>query len=255
MRTAPKFRWLKPSAVLLALAMLSAPCAAQNFWSAKNYKLWTEKECRKLLADSPWARSQLIGTLSLRVLQLEPPTGNPPTTGPPGRESNPRIKYTAQARSAMPVRQAIVRLQQIAARYSAMSADQQRAFDDQAQKYLGTSFADSIVIFVEYASNVQPFQTDVGQHWQTMTVEQARNQIFLITDSGQKLPSTQFVHQRDSGFHLVFSRLLDGEPVISPRAKSFKLEFPHPNIGELGSVRVLLTFHLAKMEIEGKPAF
>jgi hypothetical protein len=41
---------------LMALAASEA-APAQEFWRGKDWHEWSEKECRKMLEDSPWARS------------------------------------------------------------------------------------------------------------------------------------------------------------------------------------------------------
>ncbi len=241
--------------MLAAVLAMPSVSPAQEFWERKPYTEWTEKECRRILEDSPWARQHLVSSISLRPLKLEPPTGEAPVTGPPGRESNPRIAYTGQVRSAMPVRQALVRLEQITAKYPAMSDEQRQAFDQRAQKFLDTSFAEAIVIYVEYKSNVPPYQSELSYHWQGVTLEQARNQMFLIIDGGEKTPPVQYVHQVGAGFHLVFARTSSNEPVVGPRARRMRVEFQHPRVAELAATQILLTFDLAQMQAQGKPAF
>jgi hypothetical protein len=46
-----------PTQKLLLLLLLASVAAAQSkdYWESKDYRQWTEKECRKLLEDSPWA--------------------------------------------------------------------------------------------------------------------------------------------------------------------------------------------------------
>jgi hypothetical protein len=47
--------------VLLALSGISlAASQAGEFWSKRAYRQWSEKECRKLLEESPWAQKHTL---------------------------------------------------------------------------------------------------------------------------------------------------------------------------------------------------
>jgi hypothetical protein len=42
---------------VIVLFYCAAPAPAQDFWKKKPYTEWSEKECRRLLEDSPWAKT------------------------------------------------------------------------------------------------------------------------------------------------------------------------------------------------------
>ncbi len=232
--------------LLLVLVLSAAPsAAAQEFWEKKDFTQWTEKECRRLLEDSPWARQFTISTSFIQEILREP-------AGALGRETNPKITYTAQLRSALPVRRALVRLQQFAQKYETLEPVDKQAFDIQASKYLDTKFPDSVVILIEFNSNVQPYASELDLYWKRYTEDQARNDIFLVTPAGQRLKLSRFVLQpQGAGFHLVFPRLVNGEPITAGGKGELHIELPHPNIGNLGAHRVLLSFAVAKLAAEG----
>jgi len=48
----------KKFAVWLFIVLSCGVAAAQSkdFWQVKDYRQWNEKECKKLLEDSPWAQ-------------------------------------------------------------------------------------------------------------------------------------------------------------------------------------------------------
>src|SRR5215471_17994676 len=82
-----------------------AAAQSKDFWQTKDYRQWNEKECKKLLEDSPWAQDYTFTRTLIEPLQR--------ATGERAGESKPQMSYLAQFRSALPVRQALIRLQQI----------------------------------------------------------------------------------------------------------------------------------------------
>jgi len=95
---------------------VSASVAAANFWDAKPYTEWSQKEVETLLSDSPWVRK-------LSVVVQSPPRASEDVVGGGGGRGGgggdtggrgfpvaaPQLKLTLTWRSALPVRQAFVR--------------------------------------------------------------------------------------------------------------------------------------------------
>jgi hypothetical protein len=112
----------------------SASLAATDFWDAKPFLEWSDKEAQKLLTDSPWA--------SLIAVPL-PNRGPVPTadTGGGGRGGGgrggggaegfgpgpQRVRLTISWRSALPLKQAVAR-QQIG-KSGTITAEEQAALD------------------------------------------------------------------------------------------------------------------------------
>ncbi|MFQ5926621.1 MAG: hypothetical protein ACE5MH_04210, partial [Terriglobia bacterium] len=136
--------------LLLAL-LLGSLVHAKDFWKEKDYRHWSKKECRKLLRKSPWAKQKTFGSVHIDRLQAPgvPQVATPEGDTVPGpirqdtptnpqtreRQRNPRMTYQVQLRSALPIRQAQVRYAQINQKYDEMPPEQQRAFDQQAEKF------------------------------------------------------------------------------------------------------------------------
>ena len=106
-------RWTV-AAVLWALG--AAGLAAANFWDTKAYTEWSSKEVEELLTDSPWARRISV------VIPVPPrPSEDAGGGGRGGRGGDdgggrgfpvpsPQLKLLITWRSALPVREALVRL-------------------------------------------------------------------------------------------------------------------------------------------------
>lgn len=231
---------------LLLLLLLGYVAAAQSkdFWEKKDYRQWTEKECHKLLEDSPWAVNYSISQIFFDRVVTD--------TTDRERQQNPKIEYKVQIRSALPIKQGIVRLSQISARYDQMTEDQRKAFDQSAERFLSGRDPDSIVVHISYSATAQLDDRDLTRHWHTQTTESLRNLTFLIGNRGLTVPLS--VYRPGAGeaheFQFVFPREYNGRPVLGPGDKSLAVEFNHPNIRG-PAARVLIEFKVEKMTIRG----
>jgi len=243
----------KASLLLVSLALLCGVASGQGneFWQKKDYQQWNERECKKLLEDSPWAK-----TYTLSQVYVTPLSSNDNDAQARGREDNPRLTYRIQLRSAAPIRQAMIRQQQLAQKYDQMPDDKKKAFDQEAGKFLAASFAEAVVVYVSFTTNVQFDDRDVARHWQTQTTETLKNFTYLIGPKGEKVQLQRYtVADAGRAFQLVFPRQPEGRPLVGPQDKTIKLEFVHPRTTRQGESRVLIEFRLDKMVMQGEPVF
>ena len=111
-----RHKWIA-AAVLWALG--AASLAAANFWDAKSYSEWSEKEVEEMLTDSPWAKKISV------VIPVPPRASGDVSAGGRGGGDDegggrggrggfpvpsPQLKLVITWRSALPVRQALTRL-------------------------------------------------------------------------------------------------------------------------------------------------
>ena len=111
-------RWIAAAALLCTLWALSIAglAAAANVWDAKPYTDWSQKEVQEMLSDSPWAHKLSV------VVPIPPRPENDDAGGRGGRGGgegaggrgfpipSPQLKLVITWRSALPVRQALIRL-------------------------------------------------------------------------------------------------------------------------------------------------
>jgi hypothetical protein len=225
--------------IVLACGVISAQ--SKDFWQTKDYREWNEKECKKLLEDSPWAQEYSFTRTLIEPLQR--------ATGERAGENKPQLRYLAQLRSALPIRQALIRMRQIANKYEQMTTEQQREFDQRAATLLTADFTETIAAHLNYGSNVALYDHEMANYWQAQTTEKLKNSTFLIGPKGQKIPPQRFIVGAGAGreFTFYFPRTYEGQPLVGPPDKTIKLEFVHPRIGDQGESRVLLEFKVEKM--------
>lgn len=210
-------RWIAGFVVLFALA----GTARGQFWVKKEYSKWSKSECQKMLSDSPWSNSYTIGTV------LFQPVNEPSAVS--GRDTQPQMTYTAQFWSARPVRQAIVRLQQLDGKYEKLSEEQKKAMDERSAQFIEQDTSEQIVIQVTYNGS-QAFMLSVTRYWRQKT-EGDLMQSFTLIAEGKRVAPAKVVQATGGGseIQLIFPRKINGEPLWTESSKEVRLEIVDPN--------------------------
>jgi hypothetical protein len=253
---------------LLAVLLAGTAAGAAEFWEKKKYTQWSKRDVEKMLTNSPWAEDFEDTDVNIDPLQNPAISADPPQdergmgAGEPGntdvglraRQPVARLIYHFQIRSALPIRQALVRRAQLLQDYERMPAEKRQAFDQDAERFLNADFADRIVIFAAIESNIENDLRELTRHWQTQTTGTLKNSVFLIGGQGRKVELQDFMLASKSGdaFQFTFPRTVGGEPVVGPADKNLQLEFVHPGLRGKQERRVLVEFKLKKMLVDGQ---
>jgi len=254
----------------LILAAAAHPASAQ-FWEKKPWTEWSKGEAEKILTDSPWSR-----TFSSSDVKLE--AGGIRGGGTAEREVRPTIEYIAQLRSALPVRQAVVRLMQIQSKYDKMTAEEKRNFDRQANDYLNQDFSNRVVVHIVYSANVSVLQQGLDDTWRTSTTDLPAD-TYLVAPNGSRIEMVRYepASPGTPEFELIFKKELNGEPIVNKIDKKFHVQLPMINKDKIRQqtalptqlmgtsqsrgpgqetaffeTRVLFEFDVAKMMFNGK---
>ena len=227
--------------VVFALnSVLLQMVTAEDFLK-KPYLQWSKSETEKMLRDSPWAKHITLSKTSMLFRQEE-------RTSNAEREQTetPVVTYTAQLRSAIPIRQAVVRERQLQEGYDGMSAAQKAALDAKTNAYLNST-QEEIVVLVSYESNVRNYVDLLRRYWTQQTYDLVKNSVSLKL--GTEWSSPTGYAATNGAFQFNFPR-----PPQLPRDGSMVLQFQHPGVGVLGPERVVIEFKLDKMLVDGVPA-
>lgn len=218
------------AAVLVMLSVSAAGICAGDVWVDKDWKLWSKDEVKMVLQDSPWSKHWAKG-------QVTTSTALPGVSGA-GREgaageNAPQINYYLQIRSAMPVREAVIRDAQLDRSYDSMSEAEKKAFDAQSAQFLNRVYSDVIVLHVLYSSNVQTFERQLADHWQNIRADAVPVDFYLITERGDRISPVHFSSPKGGTyeFDMAFPRMANGEPIIHPDDKTFQIQFINPAVG------------------------
>jgi len=161
------------------------------------------------------------------------------------------VNYIVQIRSAVPIRRALIREQQIERQYDKMTDAAKKEFDGQMDQ-LYNPHDDVIVIHVKYSATRDELAADISKSWKSIPADTVPADLNLLASNGSR--ATPIIFTADpsggDGFLVTYPRNMLGEGF-----KSFKLQIPHPALGDFGASKVFVEFKLDKMTFEGKPAF
>jgi hypothetical protein len=234
------------SAILILTGVFAAP--GGEFWEKKPYKEWNQKECAKLLEDSPWSRALKLTTVGI----MDNYTNKTSSDG-----QQPTTKYQVLFYSAKPIRQATVRMAQINQKYDSLSPEQKQEMDKRSDAFLSADLSNVVVITVSYDINDRNNALELARHWQSQTTDTLKNVVYLSNTKGDKVPVARYTADQGAGrsFQFMFPREVNGKPLLSPQDKSVKLEFTYPVIGGMGDGKAFMEFKAEKMIFEGNIAY
>ena len=241
-------------AVFVGLCAFSA--SAQKLWE-KPMDKWGGDDAMKIITNSPFAQ-QYQDPKSAASADAQRVAGEQAQSAIRGG-SNPRSVARQQAatpitirlHSAVPVRQAIVRLRQLSAGYDKLSAEDKKKFDDQQKGFLECKICtDYYVVTIDKFRDSSTSGIDEGL-FQRTKFEEIKGNVWLMTDKGTKIDLFQFTPPRGPGDFATFffKRKNDaGQPNLTPDMKNFKFVFnneflntdnPYAYAGARGLRRVL----------------
>jgi hypothetical protein len=260
------FKWEGQMKRLFAVGMLAffglavAAYAADDWWVKKDWKEWTESDCKKILQDSPWAKRVLVEheNNAGHLPSASKDTGVSTDVMASAQNSGTgEINYFFQFRSAEPIRHAYMRQQQLQQNYAGMNADQKKAFDTKIEDLVKTPPPDVIALHVTFTANRTFLAEMVADTWKRMEPGKVPKDFYLITDKGVHVaPSSfSFTEGVENEFDITFPRTLNGEPIFGPGAKSIKIQFVNPAMGDFGADKKTFEFKLDKMMLDGKLVF
>src|ERR1019366_9852702 len=197
--------------VFLSLALLvSLTASATDFWLSKDWHQWTKDECATILNDSPWTRSEQ--------------------------------GFVVQLRSALTIREAIVRQLEIAQAYDQKTEAQRKAFDSASGTILNTSYEKTILVRLYFSKDAPGIGPKQLKNLQPM----------IVTEDGQQITPTQTDADPMTPYAVdfYFPRLKDGAPAIKPTQKQFSFQFQvpqNPYAQGVNTQRLTISFDLTKM--------
>jgi hypothetical protein len=237
--------------ILLTIVCAVLTVQAEDFWVKKDWKTWSKEEAAKMTQDSPWAK-QWGQQNSTERTDL-----NASATAGTAGESKETIQYIVQVRSAMPLREGIVRNLQIQNKYDKLDEEKKKSFDTQADAILNRTYDDVILFHVYYNCSTQATARQLAAYWQSITPESIPVDVALINEHGLRVQPIRFVSPKSGAyeFELFFPRMVNNEPVVQAGDKNLRLQFPHPRVGNFTADLALVEFKIDKMVWNGKPAF
>jgi hypothetical protein len=185
----------------LAIFCLVASAYGQKVWEKKPYAEWAMGEVLRVLDDSPWAQTQIES----------------------GQDT---FTVTIRLRSALPIRQALIRQRQLHLNYDKFSPAEKARFDADAKGFLTCSDCAKYYIVTLSSAFNHPYPLRVLKG---LSLEELKPQVSLTNDKGERRDLVGFTPPQAEGKEAVFIfQRFDhqGRPLLTTDDKQlhFKIE-------------------------------
>jgi hypothetical protein len=231
-----------PRALQRWIFLLCITCFAAAATQQEPLPKLTLAQAIQVLNSSPWARQETYTKVISGI-------GS-------GVSGEKEIFNTFYVRiiSALPVRGALARLQQIQYGYDGLPKEAQLRFDGYAASELLSGFGDWIVVAVSFRSNDPNEESNVRRFFQKQTAETLKNKAFLSTEQFSQVRIRAYFAPRDEGIgaKFVFPRQIDGVPIVSQMSKSMAFELLDV---PAASPRLRASFAANQMVVNGQLLF
>jgi hypothetical protein len=239
---------MRTKSLLRAAIIMAAACTlmmAKDFWE-KPYKEWKKNEAFKMKDNSPWAKSQtMASTISRRGASTD-------RLGDAGK-SDIYNSVTVRFFSALPIRQAYVRIMQLMNNYDAKSDEEKTILDARLSAVLKRDFSKMIVVELEYAGNDPESQRNVKNYLLQVKADHLKQNCYLISDRlGRVTLEEYYPPSADgSGAKFVFPRMVSDKPVVTPEDKELNFDFWFEPVEQ----KVFIRFKVKELMYGGELAF
>ena len=238
--------------ILLACLSVSGQVNVKNEpWLTKDWTEWTMQDCHEVLVKSPWTHSTAYDTV-----------GTSPYL-------SSVFSTTIQLRSALPIRQALLRQLQLQKHYDKMKAQQKQEFDNEHQHDLDPT--GQILVFIEHSSSepVGPGGS-TRRNLDVVGPDVARQAVLWLSDGGPVPPSqTTKVNYNPAGidqftneYEYAFPRTLNGRPLYSTADLYLEIDLGDPLVTDKKTGKVvpqdfrssgfIFTFEVSALMYKGK---
>jgi hypothetical protein len=239
----------------VSLLGLVTPGYSQRAWDTKPYHQWTIADVVSLLSDSPWAQTaHETEHFSYNV---------------------PGVSYAAtiRLRSALPIRQALVRQKQLAVNYDRLNSADRARFDGETKTFLQCSDCARyyIVTLVSFTPSGKPrinipgggqlpgsHGVDISGPLKGRSLAEVKPYIHLTNDKGERRALVGFVPPDGKGKDamFVFPRLDDqGKLLITPANRKFHFEIDEQLFKDMAGPLRKFTFEVSKLIRQGEVVF
>ena len=197
--------------LILALTSCVAAVAAQEGWSNKPYSRWSRSEAEAVLNDSPWASRQEVRIKFAKETQVAAGSYSGVSSAAAAQSQTEVTSqlpvdfiFTLRLRSALPVRQAIVRLRQFQSDVK-MSDEDRVAYDAKTKGLLDCpACASNYVITLSSKSTNSPGADAVYTVFKGARLPDLQRYIYIANERGDRRQLVYFVPPKAPGDEATF---------------------------------------------------
>ncbi|MGC2237495.1 MAG: hypothetical protein WA584_15130 [Pyrinomonadaceae bacterium] len=247
---------------------LSANTYGQNVQKTleKPYQQWSQEEAMKIVSAKPFA-DQYQSTRALTALSQQQQNREQSDTRMSGNERGRTSviqtipPVVIRLHSALPVRQALVRLRQIQAGYDKMKEDDRKKFDESQKVLLNCAICQNYYVVTLTKWKDTSASIDDGL-FQEMKFEDFKGKVWLVNDKGERREVAQFTPPKGTGDPAIFFfKRTDenGNPLLTTETKEFKFLFDNSLLDMNNDYGYLVPrsfdFSVSKIIIDNKVEF
>ena len=240
--------------IVVIVTLLVAAGWGQKGWEKKPYHEWTMAEVVSILNDSPWAQT---------ASETSHPAYNLPGTS---------YSATIRLRSALPIRQALVRQRQLAVNYDKLTSADKKRFDAETKEFLECSDCAKyyIVTLVSYVPTGMPPMglprgtvkgsdgVDIGAPLRNLKLNDLKPFVHLNNDRGERRALVGYLPPSAAGKEamFIFPRVDDqGKPLITTGHKKLQFEIDSQVFKNLPEPLKKFTFEVRRLVQDGQVVF
>lgn len=258
---------LSTSILVIGWCLLASSVSAQKV-AEKPFNTWSKGEAQKIVSESPWAKTYVStesGALA-EAQQINREQGQTANRGGGNPGSVARnlgnLPVVIRLHSALVVRQATVRLQQIAGGYDKMSDSERAAFDAGRKGFLECAICkDYYVVTLTKYTDASGESVNDGI-FQSITLAEIKGNVSLVNDKGETREVIQFTPAKGGGDSSIFffkRNDENGKPLLTPESKELEFVFTNTFLQSAkryqGLVPRKFEFPVSKMVIDGSVIF
>ncbi len=252
------FRLAVSAVALLSTFVVSF---AQSDWGRKPFSEWTKSEAEAVLNDSPWAVHQELRIKFAQETQTAAGSYSGVSSSAAAQsvtQVNSQIPidfiFTLRLRSALPIRQALVKLRQLQDT-SKMNEKDRAAFIAQTKGLLDCpACANNYVLTLSSKSTNTPGADAVYTLFKGARLADLQRYVFIANETGERRELVHFVPPKTPGEEAIFffPRLDDkGRPLLLPDNRELLVNFANNDPNSIGNFKV----SLASLALNGKIEF
>ncbi len=257
--------------LFLFIFIMIGTVSAQKTWE-KPMQKWNKDDAIKILNVSPWVQTyqSTEALAALDKAQMSETQSNLRINGStPQQKVNGSTSRTLNVapiiirlHSSLLIRQALVRLQQIEKGYDKMDNETKANFDNSMKSILECPICKNYYVITMTKAIATSSENVEDGILQTMTNEQVKGNVWLVSDNGNKLELEQFVPPKGAkDLALFFFKRKDsnGNNFLTPEDKSFKFVFNNTFLGSNNPYASLLPkeieFKISNLVVDGNLIF
>jgi hypothetical protein len=250
-------------AILVFACCIAAIAAyAQSGWTVKPFTQWSRSDAENILENSPWSSHQEVRLQFEKERQTAAGSYSGVSAASAAGSQTEVMSdlpvdfvFTLRLRSALPVRQALVRLKQLESDSKKLSRKDLENYDTQIKGLLECpACAGNYVVTLSSKSLNRPGADAVYTAFKGGRLSDLQRFVYLANERGERRQLIHFVAPRAPGDDAIFffPRLDEkGAPLLTPESKQLLINLSDKQVNSVSNFKI----DVSKLVMNGKVEF